>query len=99
MRAAALGGRAPAQLCSSLAGLLTPPIQACHPALHLLHLSSLQILLWRFLQEALQTRPLEAVSISRGRRSDCLLLGTQELCCAQSGPLAHPPFPEVQALC
>ena len=53
MRAAALGGRTPAQLCSSLAGLLTPPIQACHPALHLLHLSSLQILLWRFLQEAL----------------------------------------------
>ena len=99
MRAAALGGRTPAQLCSSLAGLLTPPIQACHPALHLLHLSSLQILLWCFLQEALQTRPLEAVSTSRGRRSDCLLLGTQELCCAQSGPLAHPPFPEVQALC
>ena len=46
----------PAQLCSSPADLLTLPRQACHPALSLLHLSSLQILLRRFLQEALQTR-------------------------------------------
>ena len=42
---------------------------------------------------------LEAVRISRGRWSDCLLLRAQELCCAQSGPPAHLPFPELQALC